>query len=78
MPRYSAQDMLKPKKVGQAPAQPAKAPTAPAGQQTVKVPVGGQVTIRKATNGVIATVTDSNWRNTGEVLAQNASDLKIE
>lgn len=76
MPRYTAQDMLKPK-TGQA-AQPTKAPTPPSGPQTVKVPVGGEVRIRKATNGVIATVTDSNWRTQGEILAQDASDLKIE
>lgn len=78
MARYTAQDMLKPKTTGKATAQPAKAPAAPAAQQTVKVPAGGQVTIRKVANGVVASVTDSNWRNTSEVIAQNASDLKIE
>lgn len=76
MARYSSSDMTKPRTTaGQAPAQP---PKAPAGQQTVRVPVGGQVTIRKATNGVIATVTDANWRDKGQVLAADASDLKIE
>ena len=69
MTRYSAQDMLKPKTAGKAAAQPVKAPSAPAGQQTVKVPAGGQVTIRKVANGVVASVTDSNWRNTSEVIA---------
>lgn len=76
MARYSSSDMTKPRmSVGQAPAQP---PKAPAGQQTVHVPQGGQVTIRKATNGVVATVTDANWRSQGEVLAESASDLCIE
>ena len=77
MARYSSSDMTKPRKAGQAPAQPAQA-TPPAGQQTVRVPAGGQVTIRKATNGVIATVTGADWRDQGQVLAESASDLKIE
>lgn len=77
MSRFSSTDMTKPRKAGQAPAQPAQA-APPAGQQTVRVPAGGQVTIRKATNGVIATVTDANWRDKGQVLAADASDLKIE
>ena len=68
--------MTKPRTgAGQAPAQPPKAPT---GQQTVRVPVGGQVTIRKAPNGVVATVTGADWRDQGQVLAESASDLKIE
>ena len=76
MARYTSSGMTKPRtSAGQAPAQP---PKAPAGQQTVRVPPGGQVTIRKATNGVIATVTGADWRDQGQVLAESASDLKIE
>lgn len=76
MARYTSSDMTKPRTgAGQAPAQ---APKAPAGQQTVRVPPGGQVTIRKATNGVVAQVTDANWRSQGEVLAESASDLRLE
>lgn len=76
MARYTSSDMTKPRvNADQAHAQ---APKAPAGQQTVRVPPGGQVTIRKATNGVIATVTGADWRDQGQVLAENASDLKIE
>ncbi len=76
MARYTSSDMTKPRtSAGQAPTQP---PKAPAGQQTVRVPPGGQGPIRKATNGVIATVTGADWRDQGQVLAESASDLKIE
>ena len=76
MARYTSSDMTKPRTTaGQAPATP---PKAPAGQQTVRVPPGGQVTIRKATNGVIATVTGADWRDQGQVLAGDGSVLKIE
>lgn len=82
MPRFTAQDMLKPKGTAGRPAVQASAPAntarAPSGPQVVKVPQGGQVTIRKATNGVIATVTDSDWGDKGQIVAQSASDLKIE
>jgi len=76
MAHYTSSDMTKPRtSAGQAPAQ---APQEPARQQNVRVPPGGQVTIRKATNGVIATVTGADWRDQGQVLAESASDLKIE
>ncbi|MFA5702900.1 MAG: hypothetical protein WC982_05205 [Advenella sp.] len=78
MARFSAQDMLKPKTDQGSRSSTPPQPAATKGPQAVQVPKGGQVTIRKVSNGVVATVTDSNWRNTQEVIASKASDLKIE
>lgn len=70
---YTAADM------GLRPAVPAAppAPTKADGRTAITIPPGGQVTLRRASNGVIATVVDANWRDREQVVAASVSDLDI-
>lgn len=75
MSRFTSSDMVK----GRQANQPA-APAQPSGERKhkVTVPVGGQVTIRRASNGVVATVTGADYRDQAQIVAERASDLQIE
>lgn len=75
MSRFTSADMVKGRQANQ-PAAPASA----GGERKhkVAVPVGGQVTIRRASNGVVVSVMDSNYRESQQIVAEKASDLQIE
>ena len=73
MARFTAKQMMQPRKKGQ-PAAPA--PATP--KVTVRVPPGGEASMRRINNGMVVTTRDANWNRGDEVFVADPSQLNLE